>query len=47
MSGKRKEVKMAKPDEVNVPAGQLWKFISPEFTEAGKWSAAVDLSASH
>lgn len=45
MSENRKEVKMSKTVEVNVPADELWKIIGPEFTEAGKWSTAVDHSA--
>ena len=47
MSEKRKEVKMSKSVTVNVPANELWQIIGPGFTEAGKWSTAVDHSAGH
>ena len=47
MSDKRKEVKMSKSIIVNVSSEELWQIIGPQFTEAGKWSTAVDHSAGH
>ena len=47
MSGKRKVVKMSKSVKVNVSADELWQIIGPEFSEAGKWSTAVDHSVGH
>ena len=47
MSGNRKVVKMSKSLEVNVSADELWKIIGPGFSEAGKWSFAVDHSVGH
>ena len=42
-----KEVKMAKSLTVNVSADDLWQIVGPGFSEAGKWSTAVDHSEGH
>jgi len=42
-----KEVKMAKSLTVNVSADDLWQIVGPGFSEAGKWSTAVDHSVGH
>ena len=47
MSKKHKEVKMSKPVTINVSSDALWEIIGPGFSEAGKWSTAVDHSAGH
>lgn len=47
MSEKRKEVKMSKSITVNVTADELWQIVGPGFSEAGKWSTAVDHSVGH
>lgn len=39
-----KEVKMAKTVVVNASADDLWQIVGPGFSEAGKWSTAVDHS---
>lgn len=45
MSEKYKEVKISKPVTVNVSSDALWEIIGPGFSEAGKWSTAVDYSS--
>lgn len=47
MSNKHKEVKMSKPVTINVSSDTLWEIIGPGFSEAGKWSTAVDHSVGH
>jgi len=47
MSDKRKEVKMSKTVAVNISADDLWEIVGPGFSEAGKWSTAVDHSEGH
>ena len=47
MSNKRKEVKISKSVTINVSSDALWEIIGPGFTEAGKWSTAVDHSSGH
>ncbi len=47
MSENIKEVKMSKQVTVNVSAEDLWQIVGPGFTEAGKWSTAVDHSVGH
>lgn len=45
MSNNQKEVKMSKSLSVNVSSEDLWQIVGPGFSEAGKWSTAVDHSA--
>lgn len=47
MSNTHKEVKMSKPITINVSSDALWEIIGPGFSEAGKWSTAVDHSVGH